>query len=61
MIFSDNVYLIECLDEEGGENREHHAGDQLQHKAVQPHIHGEDVFVNNLKVEFSFSYQLCRA
>ena len=52
MSFPDNVYLIECLDEEGGENREHHAGDQLQYKAVQPHVHGEDVFVNNLNVEF---------
>ena len=51
MLFPDNVYLIECLDEEGGEDREHHAGDQLQHKAVQPHVYGEDVFVDNLKTE----------
>ena len=53
MIFPDNVYLIECLDKEGGKDREHHAGDQLQHKAVQPHVHSEDVFVYNLKAELS--------
>ena len=41
-------YLIECLDEAGGEDREDHAGDQLQGKAVQPHVHCEDILVNNL-------------
>ena len=40
--------MIKCLDEAGGEDREDHAGDQLQGKAVQPHVHSEDILVNNL-------------
>ena len=46
-------YVIKCLDEAGGEDREDHAGDQLQGKAVQPHVHSEDILVNNLMQKIS--------
>jgi hypothetical protein len=50
MFFSS--YFVECIDEAGGEDGEHHAGDQLQDKAVQPHVQGEDGLVDDLKEKY---------
>ena len=40
--------FVECFDKAGGEDGEHQAGDQLQDKAVQPHVQGEDGCVDDL-------------
>ena len=47
MFFS---YFVEFIDEAGGEGGEHQAGNQLQDKAVQPHVQGEDGLVDDLKI-----------
>ena len=41
-------YFVECFDKAGGEDGQHQAGDQLQDKAVQPHVQGEDGCVDDL-------------
>ena len=42
-------YFIEFFDEAGGDDGQHQTGNQLQDKAIQPHIEGEDGLVDDLK------------